>query len=29
MLDNIILPKLGAKKVESIGRRDIEGIKLL
>jgi integrase len=26
MLNNIILPKLGAKKVESIGRRDIEAI---
>jgi integrase len=26
MLDNIILPKLGAKKVASIGRRDIEAI---
>jgi hypothetical protein len=26
MLDNIILPWLGAKKVPSIGRRDIEAI---
>jgi integrase len=26
MLDNIILPKLGAKKVEGVGRRDIETI---
>lgn len=26
MLDNIILPKLGAKKVASIGRRDIEAV---
>jgi integrase len=26
MLDNIILPKLGAKKVESVGRRDVEAI---
>jgi integrase len=26
MLDNTILPKLGAKKVESIGRRDVEAI---
>jgi hypothetical protein len=26
MLDNIILPKLGTKKVGSIGRRDIEAI---
>jgi integrase len=26
MLDNIILPKLGAKKVVSVGRRDIEAI---
>jgi integrase len=26
MLDNIVLPKLGAKKVVSVGRRDIEAI---
>jgi integrase len=26
MLDNIILPRLGAKKVEAVGRRDIEPI---
>jgi integrase len=28
MLDNIILPKLGAKKVDAIGRRDIEAIQI-
>ena len=28
MLDNIILPKLGAKKVDAIGRRDIEAIQV-
>jgi integrase len=28
MLDNIILPKLGAKKVASIGRREIEAIQI-
>jgi integrase len=26
MLDNLILPKLGAKKVDAIGRRDVEAI---
>ena len=28
MLDNIILPKLGAKKVDAIGRRDVEAIQV-
>jgi hypothetical protein len=28
MLDNIILPKLGPKKVEACGRRDIEAIQI-
>jgi integrase len=28
MLDNIILPKLGAKKVDVIGRRDVEAIQV-
>jgi integrase len=28
MLDNIVLPKLGVKKVASVGRRDIEAIHL-
>jgi integrase len=28
MLDNVILPKLGAKKVGSIGRRDVEAIQI-
>jgi integrase len=28
MLDNIILPKLGAKKVDAIGRRDVEAIQI-
>jgi integrase len=28
MLDNVILPKLGAKKVVSIGRRDVEAIQI-
>jgi integrase len=28
MLDNIILPKLGARKVDAIGRRDIEAIQV-
>lgn len=28
MLDNVILPKLGAKKVDAIGRRDVEAIQV-
>jgi hypothetical protein len=28
MLDNIILPKLGAKKVDAIGRRDVKAIQV-
>jgi integrase len=28
MLENIILPKLGAKKVDAIGRRDVEAIQV-
>ena len=28
MLDNIILPKVGAKKVDAIGRRDVEAIQV-
>ena len=28
VLDNIILPKLGAKKVDAIGRRDVEAIQV-
>jgi integrase len=28
MLDNIILPKLGARKVDAIGRRDVEAIQV-
>jgi hypothetical protein len=26
VLDNIILPRLGAKKFDAIGRRDVEAI---
>jgi integrase len=29
MLNNIILPKLGAKKVDAIGRRDVEAIQVV
>jgi integrase len=29
MLDNIVLPKLGAKKVDAIGRRDVEAIQVV